>query len=314
MRGTPFGAPAGSVMTLAVTLALALSGTTFRCESGTAPRHHRVHWERLHGVIAFSRRQCASSCISELFVLDAAREEVREAARLPDAAFGSLAWIPDGRIGFDRLAGATPEVDAIALDGGLPVALFRPGAAPAWSRAGRAAYYCPPSHLCIDGAIVGAPALQSSATRPAWAPDGVHVVVAITDAQSHGALHVVDVRDGSFDPLQPADGAPAEGATLGDPAYSPDGTRIAFTRRPDSSGGTSEIWVMNADGSGAAALTRGEGDAAPSWSPDGRMLAFVRDGRAMLMNADGSDVEPLDDVDAGAGVVSVAWRPGWVAR
>ena len=49
---------------------------------------------------------------------------------------------------------------------------------------------------------------------------------------------------------------------------------------------------MNADGSGQKALTSGAKDTAPVWSPNGRMLAFVRvaGGKAAIdvMNADGS--------------------------
>ena len=60
-----------------------------------------------------------------------------------------------------------------------------------------------------------------------------------------------------------------------DPAWSPDGTRIAFARL---NAGTShfEIWTMNANGSSQAALAT---DAArdytqPTWSPDGSRIAF----------------------------------------
>ena len=55
---------------------------------------------------------------------------------------------------------------------------------------------------------------------------------------------------------------------------------------------------MNADGSGKRNLTRNPAqDGSPSWSPDGRRIAFVsnRDGRleAHVMNADGSGQRSL---------------------
>jgi TolB protein len=55
---------------------------------------------------------------------------------------------------------------------------------------------------------------------------------------------------------------------------------------------------MNADGSGKRNLTRNAAwDSRPSWSPDGRKIAFVsnRDGRleAHVMNADGSGQRSL---------------------
>jgi Tol biopolymer transport system component len=60
-----------------------------------------------------------------------------------------------------------------------------------------------------------------------------------------------------------------------------------------ASDGKFEVYVMNADGSGQRRLTRNQGvDADPTWSPDGRRIAFEskRDGSSEVdvMNADGS--------------------------
>ena len=53
------------------------------------------------------------------------------------------------------------------------------------------------------------------------------------------------------------------------PAYSPDGTRIAFVR-------TGDIYVMNADGSAQTPITGTEGsDSEPAWSPDGSQIVYV---------------------------------------
>jgi Tol biopolymer transport system component len=58
-----------------------------------------------------------------------------------------------------------------------------------------------------------------------------------------------------------------------DPAYSPDSRELAFASRRS---GSPEIWVAQADGSGARRLTR-LGDAVePSWSPDGKHIVFER--------------------------------------
>ena len=80
------------------------------------------------------------------------------------------------------------------------------------------------------------------------------------------------------------------------PAWSPDGSRIAFDRDPDGTGSASiaaEIYVMNADGSGQTRLTNNPThDWLPAWSPDGSRIAFDsdRDGNfeIYVMNADGS--------------------------
>ena len=93
------------------------------------------------------------------------------------------------------------------------------------------------------------------------------------------------------------------------PAWSPDGRKLAFVSRRD---GNSEIYVMNADGSGQENLTRQPAsDSHPSWSPDGRKIVFVsrRDGNSEIyvMNADGSGLRnvtrtPSNDLDP-------AWSP-----
>jgi len=85
------------------------------------------------------------------------------------------------------------------------------------------------------------------------------------------------------------------------PAWSPDGTRIAYE---SSLGGRFRIWVMKADGSAQTQLTSSSGstvdDADPSWSPDGTQIAFgsTRSGNWNLwvMNADGSGLRRVSTV------------------
>src|SRR5438270_12332836 len=56
------------------------------------------------------------------------------------------------------------------------------------------------------------------------------------------------------------------------PAWSPDGSKIAFTRYGANA---SDIYVMNADGGGIVQLTNTPGnDDHPAWSPDGSKIAF----------------------------------------
>jgi Tol biopolymer transport system component len=77
----------------------------------------------------------------------------------------------------------------------------------------------------------------------------------------------------------------------GDPAVSPDGTTIAFTRR--LADGNFEIFLMNIDGSGQINLTNHPAlDFYPTWSPDGTQIAFTSErsgGRQIfVMRSDGS--------------------------
>ena len=69
----------------------------------------------------------------------------------------------------------------------------------------------------------------------------------------------------------------------GQPAWSSDGTRIAFTSDQDEVGGFTDIWVMNADGSNQTNLTPTVPDAdnfheyQPSWAPSSTQIVFVKE-------------------------------------
>jgi Tol biopolymer transport system component len=66
-----------------------------------------------------------------------------------------------------------------------------------------------------------------------------------------------------------------------DPAWSPDGTKIAFATDRDRSNFTYEVYTMNADGSGQTRLTGDSlNDQSPAWSPDGTKIAFATEARA----------------------------------
>src|SRR6202042_87602 len=57
------------------------------------------------------------------------------------------------------------------------------------------------------------------------------------------------------------------------PAWSPDGTRIAFLRGPD---GPAQLWLLPADGGEPEQLTTLPlGAGAPVWSPDGTKITFA---------------------------------------
>ena len=94
------------------------------------------------------------------------------------------------------------------------------------------------------------------------------------------------------------------------PAWSPDGTKIAFASDRD---GNQKIYVMNADGSGAVSLTgNATWDSDPAWSPDGTRIAFLSysptDGAEIyVMNADGSGQTRLTNNSAIDG--DPAWSP-----
>jgi Tol biopolymer transport system component len=103
-----------------------------------------------------------------------------------------------------------------------------------------------------------------------WSPDGTMIVY---DSESSFGYDIVVANADGTDPTVIGSGQ--------DPAWSPDGGRIAYVGEGD------RIWVMNYDGSDAHAVTENapaEPDAGenapydwnPAWSPDGHSIAYVR--------------------------------------
>ena len=90
------------------------------------------------------------------------------------------------------------------------------------------------------------------------------------------------------------------------PRWSPDGTKIVFTRMLDDD---EEIFVMNANGTGATQLTFETDSYLPDWSPDGRQLTFTRYGSIFTMNADGSNEFELPIGDELAWSAGSTWSP-----
>jgi Tol biopolymer transport system component len=99
------------------------------------------------------------------------------------------------------------------------------------------------------------------------------------------------------------------------PAWSPDGKRIAFVRRSfadENHPGPWEVWVMNADGGRQRRIARGT---EPTWSPDGGWIAFtgaytprVSRPDIWVARADGSDRRRLT-VNSAFSDRSPDWSP-----
>ena len=95
--------------------------------------------------------------------------------------------------------------------------------------------------------------------------------------------------------------------------WSPDGQKITFAAivaQPDRL--TSDVYVMNADGSGKARLTSDPSwESGLAWSPDGQKIAFARGGAGgnsaiYVMNVDGSEQRRLTSEAWGG---ELAWSP-----
>jgi Tol biopolymer transport system component len=73
----------------------------------------------------------------------------------------------------------------------------------------------------------------------------------------------------------------AEGIEMTLPAWSPDGSAIAFTRWQGverERNGEVDVWIANADGTGQRALVGGEGmQWLPRWTPDGAFVSYTQE-------------------------------------
>ncbi|MEO8228870.1 MAG: DPP IV N-terminal domain-containing protein [Chloroflexota bacterium] len=101
-----------------------------------------------------------------------------------------------------------------------------------------------------------------------------------------------DRREAPLPELRPASSDPLtiERANSFDPAREfrlhPRDRSVAYTAE---AGGVRQIFVMPLRGGGAIQVTSSEKAISdPQWSPDGRRLAFVRDGTIWVVDADGS--------------------------
>ncbi|MFG1922989.1 serine hydrolase [Cryptosporangium sp. NPDC048952] len=94
------------------------------------------------------------------------------------------------------------------------------------------------------------------------------------------------------------------------PTLSADGTRIAYVLRTldvERDRNVDQLWLVDTDGGTPRRLTRGDSDTAPSWSPDGTRLAFLRDSQIAVLDVAGGEPEVVTGLPLGAG--APRWSP-----
>lgn len=156
--------------------------------------------------------------------------------------------------------------------------------------------------------------LASYDKSPQWSPDG-SLIAFSSDRTSEKDIYIMNT-DGSSQTNLTSDSGGESVENYSDidghPAWSPDGTLIAFK---SFRLGNAEIFVMNSDGSDIRRITNTPTeDGSPAWSPDGSRIAYsevwgVR-ANLFIINADGTNRIQLTDVrDKGESDGCPAWSP-----
>lgn len=111
---------------------------------------------------------------------------------------------------------------------------------------------------------------RSLAINPSWSSDG-RAIAYTSYRRGYPDIYVSYIYQGKMD--QPAGGTETIHNFL--PAFSPDGSRIAFMTNRD---GNMEIYSVSRDGSNLRRVTSHPGnDSTPTWSPAGNQIAFTSD-------------------------------------
>jgi hypothetical protein len=180
----------------------------------------------------------------------------------------NAAWSPDGtkvaynENGTDETPGRTYILDvATGTKTQLPDDYYQP----AWSPDGTKLVFGGGLVANADG-TVGTP-IPNVGGQPKWSPDGSKIAFFRSETVLGYDIYTVNA-DGSG--LTNLTNDPAQKNAY--PDWSPDSTRLTYVR-----GSTRQVWRMNRDGSGQAAVTASspaQGTTSPVWSPDGTKIAY----------------------------------------
>ncbi len=260
---------------------------------------------------------------NELWLLELASLDDKRISNCTDAICSDMVWSPDGsRIIYEHLslnnnASGFATLWWINLTTGEEQPVFQesqlPGGNPRWSPNGEWLSYATPEGIRLyhlkDGEsrviknILGAAAL--------WSPDGTSILlrdVVIKHDQFVTQLFLYDLESETLVNLDPNDSVENILA-----AWSPNGEFIAVVRRDLAIPRGDQIWIMNADGGNAHAVTNTPDvlHSSLNWSPDGKYLlydlylldAFPFESRLQVINVESGEIAEFK---------SKSFNPKWV--
>lgn len=216
-----------------------------------------------------------------VWIADAMGQERRQVA-IVDSGITPAYWLPNGRIGFvqdERLTIADSNgrveraIGQVELNGNPALFGFQ------FSPDGSMIAYHQDRTLNLITSAGEHMAMLTTDLYPnwigyAWSPDSKQLAYLVWTADVGAELWAIDA-DGTL----PRRLVAGDHKRLGGPAWSPDGTIIAFTRTPrgTQTASHSELYFVHTDGSGLQRVTDNNlNESGPVWSPDGSRIAFTR--------------------------------------
>lgn len=273
----------------------------------------------------------------DIFVIDLNRGFVANLTRHPDYDYNP-AWSPDGmQVAFDSNRDGNYDVYLMDANGkNVRRLTYEGGSSASWSPDGKKIAFfsdrdgnpeiylldleCSrehPQYLC-DAAAQRLTRHPRSDYNPAWSPDGEHILFQSNRGfaganynHGYGQSRYYDIF------IMNTDGSNVHRLTSVqtidfDPAWSPDGTRMAFFSDADYSRDIHTLVIGDGEGRLLQKLTNMPYSGSPAWSPDGTRIAYDSDfgstrwdygWNIYIMNADGSNVRLI-----GEGIRPM-WRP-----
>ena len=184
------------------------------------------------------------------------------------------------------------------------------GSAIAFTNDGRADKIKQLYFIAVDGSNIRRVSFDLQEYGPTWSPDGQYIAY-ILAASSHKILYLRSKDDNFTKPLA-FDKTQIFGR-FGDveqPAYSPDGNWIAYTRLE---GRNTRIFSAQVAQRGAnfTGLTSTEKDKDPAWSPDSQWIVFTseRDGNPEIYIMSANGQFQVDLTNSASVDMQPAWQP-----